>query len=114
MIADMMRELLAHAGIAINGPNPWDIQVKDDRWYVRIWQEKNLGLGESYMDGWWSCAQIDEMVCRILRGGVEEKIREFYDTIAPELQALPKGCLVTVSPVEVILHKSGTKRDKLI
>jgi PII-like signaling protein len=44
----------------------------------------------------------------------EEKIREFYDTIAPELQALPKGCLVTVSPVEVILHKSGTKRDKLI
>jgi len=76
MIADMMRELLAHAGIAINGPNPWDIQVKDDRWYVRIWQEKNLGLGESYMDGWWSCAQIDEMVCKILRGGVEEKIRE--------------------------------------
>ncbi len=44
----------------------------------------------------------------------EEKIREFYAVIAPELQTLPKGCLVTVSPVEVILHKSGAKRAKLI
>lgn len=44
----------------------------------------------------------------------EEKIREFYATIAPELQELPKGCLVTLSPVEVILHKSGTKSDRPI
>ena len=37
----------------------------------------------------------------------EEKIRSFCDLIAPELESLPKGCLVTISPVEVILHKSG-------
>ncbi len=44
----------------------------------------------------------------------EEKIREFCALIAPELQTLPKGCLVTVSPVEVILHKRGGKEERLI
>ncbi len=76
MTAEIVAELLAQTGVRIDGPNPWDIQVKDDRWYSRIWKEKNLGLGESYMEGWWSCRQIDEMICRVLRGGLEEKVRE--------------------------------------
>ncbi len=43
----------------------------------------------------------------------EEKIDAFYNLIAPELSALPKGCLVTISPVEVKLHKHGEKpRDR--
>lgn len=41
----------------------------------------------------------------------DEKIRLFYDLIAPELELLPKGCLVTIAPVEVILHKPGRKPD---
>jgi len=40
----------------------------------------------------------------------EEKIRAFYEMIAPGLESLPKGCLVTIAPVEVILHKSGEKQ----
>ncbi|HNX83523.1 MAG: DUF190 domain-containing protein [Bacteroidales bacterium] len=42
----------------------------------------------------------------------EEKLRTFYEVIAPELESLPKGCLVTISPVEVILHKSGEKQGR--
>lgn len=38
-----------------------------------------------------------------------EKIEGFYSLIAPELSALPKGCLVTIAPVEVKLHKHGDK-----
>jgi len=64
--------LLAHADIVINGPNPWDIQVHDKRWYSRVLRDKNLGLGESYMAGWWDCRQVDEMICRLLRGGLEK------------------------------------------
>ncbi|MEZ4996002.1 MAG: DUF190 domain-containing protein [Bacteroidales bacterium] len=37
----------------------------------------------------------------------DEKIRAFYEMIAPGLESLPKGCLVTLTPVEVLLHKSG-------
>jgi cyclopropane-fatty-acyl-phospholipid synthase len=74
-VADTLRWLLKHAGITINGPNPWDIQVHDDRWYPRVLGNKSLGLGESYMDGWWDCQRLDEMICRLLRGRLEEKVR---------------------------------------
>ena len=71
----LIETLLAQADITINGNNPWDIQVRNDRFYPRIIREKNLGLGESYMDGWWDCEKPDEMVYRLLRGGIEEKVR---------------------------------------
>ncbi|MBN1140360.1 MAG: cyclopropane fatty acyl phospholipid synthase [Deltaproteobacteria bacterium] len=74
MVAETIRKFLGGADIAVNGDRPWDIQVRDERWYRRVWREKNLGLGESYMDGWWHCRHLDEMVFRLLRGGVDEKI----------------------------------------
>lgn len=43
----------------------------------------------------------------------EEKIRAFYEVIAPELESGPKGCLVTVAPVEVVLHKPGQRTGKV-
>jgi len=39
----------------------------------------------------------------------QEKIEAFYNLISPDLSALPKGCLVTINPVEVKLHKHGEK-----
>jgi len=75
MIAKILTEMFDHAGVTVNGHQPWDIQVHDDRWYRRAMQEKNLGMGESYMEGWWDCSQIDEMICRLLRGGLDEKLK---------------------------------------
>lgn len=39
-----------------------------------------------------------------------EKIDSFYRSIEAELSAIPKGCLVTINPVEVKLHKPGAKK----
>ncbi len=75
MTYETVRGLLQREGIEIDGPSPWDIRVHDRRWYRRVLRDRNLGLGESYMDGWWDCERIDEMICRLLRGGLEEKIR---------------------------------------
>lgn len=75
MLSNVVGELLEHAGIGIDGSNPWDIRVNDDRWYARVWREKSLGLGESYVDGWWDCERLDEMICRLLRGDIEGKVR---------------------------------------
>lgn len=88
MISEGVREILEHAGVMVNGPNPWDIQVNEERLYPRIWREKNLGLGESYMDGWWECARLDEFIYRLLRSGVEEKVRgnlRYLIRLLPEL-----------------------------
>ena len=70
-------ELFAHCGIAINGPNPWDIQVHNPKVYDAILSKWSLGLGESYMDGYWDCVQLDEMICRMLSKDLNETVRGF-------------------------------------
>ena len=51
----LIRDLLGETGIEVGGSQPWDIQVHDSRFYNRLLREVALGLGESYMDGWWEC-----------------------------------------------------------
>lgn len=71
----LVNELLSIAEIEINGRNPWDIQVHDDRFYKRAVTEVELGLGESYMDGWWDVEQLDEMIFRIIRADLQNKVK---------------------------------------
>lgn len=59
-------ELLDKAGIQINGTNPWDIQVHDERFYDRVLRYNSLGLGESYTEGWWDCECIDKFITNVL------------------------------------------------
>lgn len=40
----------------------------------------------------------------------EEKIDEFVKALEPVLQSMPKGCLVTRIPVEVVLKKTGEQQ----
>ncbi len=67
-------KLLASAGIEENGSQPWDLQIHDKRLYRRVLTQGSLGLGESYMDGWWDCAALDEFFARVLRARVDRKI----------------------------------------
>lgn len=71
----VIRELLSLAEIEVYGSHPWDIQVHDDRFYVRVLLDSSLGLGESYMEGWWDCPAIDEFVDRALKIHLEDKVR---------------------------------------
>lgn len=74
----LVKELLSLAGIEINGRNPWDIQVHDERFYKRVVTEVELGLGESYMDGWWDVEQLDEMIFRIVRADLQSKVKRNF------------------------------------
>ena len=71
----VIRNLLELAEVEVNGPNPWDIQVHDPRFYDRVLREVELGLGEAYMDGWWDCQSIDQFIARVLRARLDTKIR---------------------------------------
>ena len=62
-----VESMLDGSGVTINGPNPWDIQVSNPGFYKRVLSHGSLGLGETYMDEWWECAQIDEFVNRLMR-----------------------------------------------
>src|SRR5688572_22980247 len=70
-----IQDLLMPAGIKINGPNPWDIQVHNDGFYKRVLSEGTLGLGESYMDGWWDVEKLDEFTYRVMRTNLYQKAK---------------------------------------
>lgn len=71
----LVKELLSLANIEINGSHPWDIQVHDERFYKRAVTEVELGLGESYMDNWWDVEKLDEMIFRIIRADLQNKVK---------------------------------------
>ncbi len=52
-----------------------DIKVHDERFYGRVLSQQNLGLGESYMDGWWDCDHLDEFIEKILAVDVGSAFR---------------------------------------
>ena len=70
-----VNELLAGTDIKINGSRPWDVRVHDERFFQRVLGQGTLGAGESYMDGWWDCDQLDEMLTRILTHDIDEHLR---------------------------------------
>ena len=69
-----LSNLHGRAGIRVNGDAPWDIQIKDPRAPTRILAQGSLGLGESYMDGWWECAALDQFFDRIFRANLTEHV----------------------------------------
>lgn len=79
--------LLEGTGISINGNNPWDIQIYDERLYGRVVREGSLGLGEAYMDGWWGCEQIDELTNRLLRAGLGKRAEGLWERMLYAFQA---------------------------
>lgn len=50
------------AGITINGPNDYDLQVVDKRFYKHLFFRGSIGLGESYMYGWWNSKRLDKLM----------------------------------------------------
>lgn len=71
-----IQNLLSLADIKINGTRPWDIQVHDERLYKRVLSQGSLGLGESYMDGWWDCEHLDQFFHKVLEAELDNKIRK--------------------------------------
>ena len=71
-------ELFGLAGVKVNGSNPWDIRVHHEEFYKKIITEGELGIGESYMDGWWDVDKLDELICKIYRAQLDVKIRRKF------------------------------------
>ncbi|MFN5776983.1 MAG: cyclopropane fatty acyl phospholipid synthase [Burkholderiaceae bacterium] len=67
--------LLAQADIRLNGSRPWDLQIHHPETLERVFLTGSLGLGESYMEGWWDCHQLDGFFERVLRHGLERHVR---------------------------------------
>jgi cyclopropane-fatty-acyl-phospholipid synthase len=74
-------EILGLAEVKINGSNPWDIRIHNDEFYRRAITEGELGIGESYMDGWWDAEKVDELIYKILIAQLDEKIQRKFSIL---------------------------------
>lgn len=72
----LCKELLAKAGVDVNGDKPWDIQVHDERLWTRVMRDGTLGLGESYVEGWWDAAALDQFIDKAMRVKLGDNLRD--------------------------------------
>ena len=79
--------IMTAADVTINGSRPWDIHVHNEDTYDRVLSQGTLGLGESYMDSWWDCDALDEMMARLLLAGGERAISRNWVTTIHVLKA---------------------------
>jgi cyclopropane-fatty-acyl-phospholipid synthase len=70
----LVREIFASAGVGVEGRSTGDILVKNHGFYDRLVQEASIGLGESYMDGWWECDELDLFIEKLLRVDIKKKL----------------------------------------
>ncbi len=85
--AEILTEVLAGAGVTIGGDAPWDIRVRDQRLYTRVLRDGTLGVGESFVEGWWDCDALDQMMDRVLRAGVPDKLGKSWPLRAQLVRA---------------------------
>src|ERR1700761_2954924 len=78
--------LLEIAGITVDGTEPTDMQVHDDRLYARVFAHGSLGLGEAYMDGWWDVGDLSGMFTRLLASHIDEELKTL-DTLLAHFKA---------------------------
>lgn len=67
------------ADIQFNGIRPWDVQVHNKAFALSVLKNGSLGLGESYMAGWWDCERLDEFFYRVLRAHLGDNLEMTWD-----------------------------------
>ena len=83
-----VREIFDEAGVGVNGDQPGDILVKNDAFYGRLVRDASVGLGESYMEGWWECEALDKFIEKLLRIDIKKKIQGTLKMKLLTLQAI--------------------------
>jgi len=71
---DRVAQLLAMAGVHVDGNAPWDMLAHDSRVHARVIAHGSLGLGEAYMDGWWDAEDLEGFLWRVLIARLDERV----------------------------------------
>jgi cyclopropane-fatty-acyl-phospholipid synthase len=85
--AEMMRDILTNAGITVGGDKPWDVQIHDERVYARVLRDGTLGVGESYVEGWWDCPALDQMITKMALARTSLVVGESWVLVAHAVKA---------------------------
>jgi len=84
---EVCAEVLASAGITIDGPEPWDMQIRDERVWARTLRDGTLGAGEAYVDGWWDSRALDQTIHRLQQTKAVDLLRDNWMVLPHLLKA---------------------------
>jgi len=62
----IVRGLFEEAGVLVDGSRSWDIRVSHPGFYGRVLRDGSLGLGESFMEGWWQVGDLKAFLARLM------------------------------------------------
>ncbi len=88
---------LARTEVEIGGGRPWDVQVHNESLYGRVLSQGTLGLGESYMDGWWDAEALDQFLFKLITANIQDNFPKDLALIASVL----KGKLLNMQRLRV-------------
>ena len=83
----VLAQLLAPAGVELEGTRPWDLRVHNPAFYERVIEGGTTAAGESYMDGWWDVERLDEFFERVFRARIDERFAKDFRALARDLYA---------------------------
>lgn len=86
-VKQTIKDLLSSSDVKIDGERPWDIKVYHPDFYSRLMAGSSMAFGESYMDQWWDCEALDQLIDRIWRARLDKKIRNSTDLIWNTIKA---------------------------
>jgi cyclopropane-fatty-acyl-phospholipid synthase len=84
---EIVLDLLEQSGVELEGSGPADLQVYDERFYERVVRDRELGLGESYQEGWWGAERLDELLVKVLEANLRAKVKPGRRLLAASLQS---------------------------
>lgn len=76
-----VQQLIQPADVLLDGARPWDMRVHDPHLCSRLLAQGSLGLGESYMDGWWDADSLDGLLYRLLQARIDEQVHGLADAV---------------------------------
>jgi cyclopropane-fatty-acyl-phospholipid synthase len=84
----IVTEYLSECDVRVNGDAPYDIRVNNSDFFGRALINGSLGLGESYVDGWWDAQDLEGFIYRLLVGQLDERVWTWRATAAYCLAAM--------------------------
>ncbi len=86
----LVESILELADVSVTGERAWDIRIHNQEFFHRVLRCGSVGFGEAYMDGWWDCANLDQLFCKLMRANLQKKIRGNWKLLIQTLiQAIP-------------------------
>jgi cyclopropane-fatty-acyl-phospholipid synthase len=84
----IVSDYLSECDVQINGDAPSDIHVNNPEFFGRTLIHGSLGLGESYMDGWWEAEDLKGFIYRLLMAQLDERVWNWRSVVAYCLAAV--------------------------